>query len=54
MRLSLPAPQFVDLTFQQIAALPEDTVAILPLGAIEQQGAHRPVSTYYLGATSGA
>ena len=52
MRLSLPAPQFVDLTFQQIAALPEDTVAILPLGAIEQHGAHLPVSTDYLVATS--
>jgi creatinine amidohydrolase len=43
---------FVDHTFPEIAALPADTVAVLPLGAIEQHGPHLPVSTDYLIASS--
>lgn len=49
---STRAPSFIDLTFEEVAALPTDTVAVLPLGAIEQHGAHLPVSTDYLVAMS--
>ncbi len=37
--------RFEDLTSAQVAALPPDTVAVLPLGAIEQHGPHLPLST---------
>jgi creatinine amidohydrolase len=43
---------FVDHTFTEIAELSPDTVAVLPLGAIEQHGPHLPVSTDYLIASS--
>jgi creatinine amidohydrolase len=43
---------FVDRTFTEIAGLPAETVAVLPLGAIEQHGPHLPVSTDYLIASS--
>jgi creatinine amidohydrolase len=43
--------RFMDLTWPEIAALPADTVAVLPLGAIEQHGPHLPVSTDYVTAT---
>jgi creatinine amidohydrolase len=49
-----PPPRFADLTGPQIAALPADTVAVLPLGAIEQHGPHLPVSTDYVTATEAA
>jgi creatinine amidohydrolase len=39
------APRFADLTWRQIEAFPANTVAVLPLGAIEQHGPHLPVST---------
>lgn len=47
----MPAPSFIDLSGPQVAALPADTVAVLPLGAIEQHGPHLPVSTDYVTAT---
>ncbi|GAA3081801.1 creatininase family protein [Pseudonocardia yunnanensis] len=47
-------PRFVDLTAPRIAELPEDTVAVLPLGAVEQHGPHLPVSTDYVTATEAA
>jgi creatinine amidohydrolase len=47
-------PRFIDLTAREIAALPPDTVAVLPLGAIEQHGPHLPVSTDYVTATEAA
>src|SRR5947208_1782605 len=45
---------FVDRTYTEIAELAPDTVAVLPLGAIEQHGPHLPVSTDYLIASSTA
>jgi creatinine amidohydrolase len=42
---------WMDLSWPEIAALPEDTVAVLPLGAVEQHGPHLPVSTDYVIAT---
>lgn len=48
------APRFADLTFRQIEALPAGTLAVLPLGAIEQHGPHLPVSTDYITATEAA
>jgi creatinine amidohydrolase len=48
------APRFIDLTFREVEALPADTVAVLPLGAIEQHGPHLPVSTDYVTATEAA
>jgi creatinine amidohydrolase len=47
-------PRFIDLTAPQVAALPPDTVAVLPLGAIEQHGPHLPVSTDYVTASEAA
>jgi creatinine amidohydrolase len=47
-------PNFIDLTAPQVAALPADTVAVLPLGAVEQHGPHLPVSTDYVTATEAA
>ncbi|MEU2199951.1 creatininase family protein [Isoptericola sp. NPDC019482] len=41
----MSAPRFADLTWREVEALPVDTVAVLPLGAIEQHGPHLPVST---------
>jgi creatinine amidohydrolase len=46
--------RFEDLTWPEIAALPPDTVAVLPLGAIEQHGPHLPVSTDYVAAMEAA
>lgn len=43
---------WMDLTWPEVAALPADTVAVLPLGAIEQHGPHLPLSTDYVTATS--
>ena len=43
---------FADRTFAEIGRLPADTVAVLPLGAIEQHGPHLPVSTDHLIASS--
>jgi len=39
---------FADLTWPEVAALPPDTVAVLPLGSIEQHGPHLPLSTDYV------
>lgn len=50
----MAVPQFIDLTAAEVAALPSDTVAVLPLGAIEQHGPHLPVSTDYVAATEAA
>ena len=47
-------PRFADLTAPEIAGLPEDTVAVLGLGAIEQHGPHLPVSTDYVIAAEAA
>lgn len=41
----------MDLTTVQVAALPADTVAVQPLGAIEQHGPHLPVSTDLVAAS---
>jgi len=38
----------------EVAALPADTVAVLPLGAVEQHGPHLPVSTDLVAATAAA
>ena len=40
--------RFADLTWPEVAALPADTVAVLPLGSIEQHGPHLPLSTDYV------
>lgn len=48
----MPAQHFIDLTFEQVKQLDPATVAVLPLGAIEQHGPHLPVSTDYLIASS--
>ena len=45
---------WLDLSGPEIAALPPDTVAVLPLGAVEQHGPHLPVSTDHVTATSAA
>ena len=45
---------WLDLTSPEIAALPPDTVAVLPLGAVEQHGPHLPVSTDHVAATAAA
>ncbi|NEE04454.1 creatininase family protein [Phytoactinopolyspora halotolerans] len=42
----------IDLTFREVQALTPDTVAVLPLGAVEQHGPHLPLSTDYTIATS--
>jgi creatinine amidohydrolase len=41
----LPFPRWQDLTTPELAALPEESVAVMVLGAIEQHGAHLPLST---------
>ena len=43
---------WMDLTWPEVAALPADTVAVLPLGAIEQHGPHLPLSTDFVTASS--
>jgi creatinine amidohydrolase len=50
----MTVPRFVDLSAPRIAALPADTVAVLPLGATEQHGPHLPVSTDYVTASEAA
>lgn len=50
----MAVPRFVDLTGPEVAALPADTVAVLPLGAVEQHGPHLPVSTDHVTATEAA
>lgn len=42
---------WLDLTWPDVAALPADTVAVLPLGAVEQHGPHLPLSTDHVCAT---
>lgn len=37
--------QWIHLSARQIGALPKDTVALLPVGAVEQHGPHLPVGT---------
>lgn len=44
MSVCLPC-HWQDLTSQEVAHLPDDTVAMIVLGAIEQHGAHLPLST---------
>lgn len=39
----LPRRQWVEMTTAQFAALPPNTVAVLPVAAIEQHGPHLPV-----------
>lgn len=45
---------FTEMTGPEVAALDPDTVAVLPLGAIEQHGPHLPVSTDWITASSAA
>lgn len=45
---------WLDLTGPGVAALPAGTVAVLPLGAVEQHGPHLPVSTDWLTASAAA
>jgi creatinine amidohydrolase len=42
---------WLDLTWPEVAALPADTVAVLPLGAVEQHGPHLPLSTDFVCAS---
>ena len=42
--MSLPSRYWQDLTWTELARLPSDTVAILPVASIEQHGPHLPVS----------
>lgn len=39
----LPRPYWVDMASRDFAALPPDTVAVMPVAAIEQHGPHLPV-----------
>ena len=43
---------WLDLTWPDVVALPADTVAVLPLGAVEQHGPHLPLSTDYVCASA--
>lgn len=52
--LATGAPRFVELTAPQVAALPAETVAVLPLGAVEQHGPHLPVATDLITASMAA
>lgn len=48
MSSALTPPQFPrwqDLTSRELSALPSESVAVMVLGAIEQHGAHLPLST---------
>ncbi|MFO8044256.1 MAG: creatininase family protein [Halomonas sp.] len=38
-------PRWQDLTSRELATLPKESVAVMVLGAIEQHGAHLPLST---------
>ncbi len=40
---TLPRRHRVEMTTREFAMLPSDTVAVLPVGAIEQHGPHLPV-----------
>ncbi len=42
---SLRFPRWQDLTSRELSALPSESVAVMVLGAIEQHGAHLPLST---------
>ena len=42
---------WLDLTWPDVVALPADTVAVLPLGAVEQHGPHLPLSTDFVCAS---
>ncbi len=50
----MPVVRFGDLTWPQVRDLPAETVAVLPLGAVEQHGPHLPVSTDWIVATAAA
>lgn len=50
----MPVARWLDLTGPEVAALPAGTVAVLPLGAVEQHGPHLPVSTDWVIATAAA
>ena len=39
----LPRRRWVEMTTAEFSALPADTVAVLPVAAIEQHGPHLPV-----------
>jgi creatinine amidohydrolase len=41
--VSLPRRRWVEMTTAEFAALPPDTIAVLPVAAIEQHGPHLPV-----------
>ena len=45
-------PRFIDLTGPESAGLTADSVAVLPLGAVEQHGPHLPLSTDYTVASA--
>lgn len=47
-------PNFIDLTGPESARLSPDSVAVLPLGSIEQHGPHLPLSTDLTVATATA
>ena len=40
---TLPRRRWLDMTTAEFAALPADTVAVLPVAAVEQHGPHLPV-----------
>ena len=42
--MPLPSRYWQDLTWPDFRALPANTVAVLPVGAIEQHGPHLPVA----------
>lgn len=44
----MPLSRLTDLTAPAVAALPEDTLAVLPVGSLEQHGPHLPVATDHL------
>ncbi|MGP3968080.1 creatininase family protein [Streptomyces sp. 6N223] len=44
----MPLTRFADLSAPAVAALPADTLAVLPVGSLEQHGPHLPVATDYL------
>lgn len=50
----LPSRYWADLPWPAFRTLPPETVAVLPIAAIEQHGPHLPVSTDWVTATSAA
>ena len=40
---TLPRRRWLDMTTTEFAALPADSVAVLPVAAVEQHGPHLPV-----------